>query len=427
MSLLALSVSQLGQGLRRGAFSAEEVTRAALGRIAALDGTLHAFVRVEEDAALAAARAADAELRGGHDRGPLHGIPYATKDIFDVAGLPTTCQSRLRLDHVAAADAAVTARLRAGGAVLLGKLATFEFALGGTSFDLPFPPARNPWNTEHIPGGSSSGSAAAVAAGLLRVATASCTSGSIRGPAAWCGVAGLKPSFGRVSRGGCTPEASSLDCVGPFASDLAGIETAMAMIDPGFRPAPTPKAVRLGWVTTAADPKIAAAVRSALESSGVTVVEVALEGMQEAFEAGIAIMAAEMWELFGALAQDPRMGADVQARIRAAENVTPDQLAAAEAVRVRFRDAVDRVLHDVDAIALPTLPAAPPRLDDLGDPARILGLTALVRPFNLSGHPAISLPIDGPDDQPAAIQLVGPMMADEQLCAIARRVVGGDA
>jgi len=243
-------------------------------------------------------------------------------------------------------------------------------------------------------------------------------------PAACCGVFGLKPSFGRVSRRGCTPASSSLDCVGPFARDLAGIETGMALIDPGFRPDSVPDSVRLGWVTTDADPEIAQAVRAALQRPGVVLVDVDLEGMREAFEAGIKIMAAEMWELFGTLAEDPRMGADVQARIRAAANVTPNQVAAAEAMREQFRARVDDVLETVDALALPTLPAVPPALDDLGDAARMLRLTSLIRPFNVTGHPALSIPIDGPDGKPAAIQLVGANMADARLCAVAHRVLG---
>ena len=148
---------------------------------------------------------ADAELQAGTDRGPLHGIPYALKDIYDTAGIRTTCHSRLRLDNVPAEDSVVAARLAEAGGVLLGKLATHEFAIGGPSFDLPFPPARNPWNPDHITGGSSSGSGTAVAAGMVRLAMGSDTAGSIRGPASWCGTVGIKPTYGRVSRRGVFP------------------------------------------------------------------------------------------------------------------------------------------------------------------------------------------------------------------------------
>ncbi|HEU5269369.1 MAG TPA: amidase, partial [Jatrophihabitans sp.] len=186
-ALHELSVPQAGALLRSGRLSSVELTRHALARIARLDEALHSFILVTEQLALQRAAQADRDLRAGIDRGPMHGIPYALKDIIDAQGVPTTNASWLTVDRVAGADSAIESRLRAGGGVLLGKLTTFEFAVGGPSFDLPVPPARNPWNDEHVPSGSSSGAGAAVAAGLVRVAIASDTSGSIRGPAFHCG------------------------------------------------------------------------------------------------------------------------------------------------------------------------------------------------------------------------------------------------
>jgi aspartyl-tRNA(Asn)/glutamyl-tRNA(Gln) amidotransferase subunit A len=183
-----------------------------------LDGRLNAFVLVTRDRAIADAERADGELQAGIDKGPLHGIPYALKDIYATAGIRTTCHSKLLIDHVPTQDCAVEAKLRAGGAVLLGKLATHEFAFGGPSFDLPFPPARNPWNPDCFTGGSSSGSGAAVAAGFTRVAMGSDTGGSIRGPAFFCGVVGLKPSYGLVSRRGVFPLSYTLDHCGPLTA-----------------------------------------------------------------------------------------------------------------------------------------------------------------------------------------------------------------
>ena len=168
-----LSIVEMGQALRSGAVTSVQLTQDALGRIAAQDGALHAFVLLTEDQALAQAARADAELKAGHDRGPFHGIPHALKDIYDTAGIRTTCHSKLRLDNIPAENSVVAARFEAGGAVLLGKLATHEFALGGPSFDLPFPPARNPWNPDHITGGSSSGSATAIASRLCAFITVS--------------------------------------------------------------------------------------------------------------------------------------------------------------------------------------------------------------------------------------------------------------
>ena len=196
-----LSIAEVGRQLRAGALSSTILTQHALSRIASLDPLLHAFVLVTRERALADAARADREIKSGIDKGPMHGIPYAQKDIYATAGIRTTCHSKLLIDNIPAEDCVVEAKFRAGGAVLLGKLATHEFALGGPSFDLPFPPARNPWNLDHFTGGSSSGSGSAVAAGLVRVAMGSDTGGSIRGPAFYCGTVGLKPTYGLVRRG----------------------------------------------------------------------------------------------------------------------------------------------------------------------------------------------------------------------------------
>ncbi|WP_281822721.1 amidase [Sphingobium sp. BS19] len=353
------------------------------------------------------------------------GPRVAIKDCIDIAGWPTRAGSEALVDAPPASrHADVVEAILAAGGCIVGKANMHELAYGVTGVNRWLGTPRNTRYPDLIPGGSSSGSAAAIAAGLADVAIGTDTGGSIRMPAACCGVAGLKPSFGRVSRRGCTPASSSLDCVGPFARNVAGLEMGMSLIDPTFQAAAIPAAVRLGWVATEADEEIVASVRTALQRANVELIETPLDGLQEAFQAGVTIMAAEMWELFGALAEDPRMGADVQARLRAAASVTPAQVAAAEAVRKRFRAIVDNALANVDALVLPVLPSVPPRLDDLGDAARMLRLTSLIRPFNLTGHPALCIPIDGPGGFPAAIQLVGAHMNDAHLCAVARRVSG---
>ena len=215
-----LSIAEMARLLRARAVTAEALARDALSRVAARDGALHAFVLVTEDRALEDARRADAELQAGRDRGPFHGIPYALKDIYDTAGIRTTCHSKLRLNVVPKEDSVAAARLREAGGVLLGKLATHEFAIGGPSFDLPFPPSRNPWNPEHITGGSSSGSGTAIGARMVRMAMGSDTGGSIRGPAAWCGTVGIKPTYGRVSRRGVFPLSWTLDHIGPLTRSV---------------------------------------------------------------------------------------------------------------------------------------------------------------------------------------------------------------
>ena len=213
-----LGATELASLLRARKVSPVEVVEALLARIDVLNGPLRAYVHVCREQALAAARAAELELGVGIDRGPLHGIPVAYKDIYDVRGVPTTAASRLLLGNVASADSTVAARLRQAGAICLGKLNTFEFASGSMEV---FGPARNPWNSTVVPGGSSAGSGVALAAHLIPLATGSDTGGSVRIPASFCGVVGLRPTYGRVSRAGIIPLSWSLDHAGPMARTVA--------------------------------------------------------------------------------------------------------------------------------------------------------------------------------------------------------------
>src|ERR1700720_3672327 len=212
-----------------------ELTRACLDRVHKLDGELNAFVHLTEERALADARAAEAAIMAQGPKGPLHGIPIGLKDIVDTKGIPTTCQSKLLQDNIPDADATCAEKLAAAGTVLVGKTTTHEFADGGPSFDLPKPPARNPWNTEHFTAGSSSGTGAGVAAGLILGGIGTDGGGSIRGPAALCAIAGIKPTYGLVSRADVAPAAFSLDHIGPMAwtaEDCALMLQALAGHDP---------------------------------------------------------------------------------------------------------------------------------------------------------------------------------------------------
>jgi len=228
------TIAEAGRLIAARTLSPVELTRALLARIEAVNPTLHAFVAVTERAALAGARAAERALRAGKT-GRLLGMPVAYKDTYETAGVATTACSRILADNIPKRNAAVVDRLAAAGAVMLGKLTTHEFAIGGPAFDLPWPPARNPWNPAHFTGGSSSGAGAAVAAGLTLGALGSDTAGSIRVPAAYCGIVGLKPTAGLVSRRGLIPLAPSLDAAGPMAwtvQDCAILLDAMAGHDP---------------------------------------------------------------------------------------------------------------------------------------------------------------------------------------------------
>lgn len=230
-----LTIAEAAKLIERRALSPVELTRAFLDRIAAIDPQLNAYLLVTAEAALQAARAAEAEIMTGHYRGPMHGIPFALKDIYCTAGIRTTSHSRTRADYEPDFDATTVAKLRLAGGVMLGKLSTHEFAHGGPSFDLPWPPARNPWNREHFTGGSSSGSGAGIAAGLTMGALGSDTGGSIRNPAALCGIVGLKPSYGLVSRFGIYTNSFSYDHAGPMTwsvEDCAIMLQAIAGHDP---------------------------------------------------------------------------------------------------------------------------------------------------------------------------------------------------
>src|SRR5918992_1379664 len=233
--LCYLTIREAGHLLKSRQLSPVELTRAFLNRIEQLDGTLHTYITVLAERAMSEARRAEAEILRGDYRGPLHGIPIALKDLYDTAGVRTTASSRVMADRVPAEDATTTARLVAAGSVLLGKLAMHEFALGGPDPTCGFPLARNPWNLDHIPGGSSSGSGTAVAVGLCMGSLGSCTGGSIRGPAAYCSIVGLKATYSRVSRYGVVPLSWSLDHCGPMTwtvADSAIMLQAIAGYDP---------------------------------------------------------------------------------------------------------------------------------------------------------------------------------------------------
>jgi aspartyl-tRNA(Asn)/glutamyl-tRNA(Gln) amidotransferase subunit A len=208
-----LTIAEAGALIAKRELSPVELVQSRLARIERLDGKLNSFIRVLGGQALDAARSAEAEIAAGRRRGPLHGIPIGLKDIYETKGVPTTGHSKVMIDHVPREDATSVRRLTEAGAIVIGKLATHEFAFGGPSFDLPWPPARNPWDTSRFTGGSSSGTGAAVAAGLVLGGTGSDTGGSIRGPAAFCGLAGLKPSYARCRITEPLSRAKSKGCV----------------------------------------------------------------------------------------------------------------------------------------------------------------------------------------------------------------------
>ena len=346
---------------------------------------------------------------------------FAVKDSIDVAGLPTRlgCRAYAEVAPALAHAAAVDALLKAGWH-MAGKTTMHELAFGVTGLNPWAGTPLNPQAPERVPGGSSSGSAAAVAAGVVDMALGTDTGGSVRVPAACCGVVGFKPSFGAVSRQGVHPAASSLDCVGPFASSMAVLNEAMACLLPGFAAADkAPVAPKLALLQVDAEPAIAAAVEQAVAQSGWSFSRQVLADFEAAFQAGIHLINAETWGAYGHLVGSGLLGGDVDGRLQAAAATSAAALAEAEIVRQRFTDAVDRLLQSYDAIVLPTLPDFPPRVDDILKGVPALRMTALVRPFNLSGHPALTLPLAvAGSPLKAGLQLVGRKGGDGALCAL---------
>ncbi len=346
------------------------------------------------------------------------------KDSIDVAGIPTRQGSRLLADvPPAAVHAEVVERLLANGCWrIVGKANMHEFAFGVTGVNEWAGTPVNPRWPDRIPGGSSSGSAAAVAVGLVDAALGTDTGGSVRMPAACCGVVGFKPSMGLVSRRGAYPIASSLDCIGPFAQSVAMIERVMAAIAPGFVPVDHAGRPRLAVLTPDCDSAVAQAVAGALDRSGAERIDARLYWLEEAFAAGLVIIGAENWAAIGHFVDLPGMGEDVRGRLRAGGRHGAAEIAGAETVRSRFAAEVDALLDRADAIALPTLPIVPPTLEEAADARACVPLTRFERPFNLSGHPAITLPLVTAQGLPAGLQLVGRRGADAALCGLAKAV-----
>jgi aspartyl-tRNA(Asn)/glutamyl-tRNA(Gln) amidotransferase subunit A len=434
-------IAELARLIATREVSPVELVRGYLDRIERLDGTLKAFITVCADEALGAAKAAEAQVLNGQPLGPLHGIPIGLKDLYATKGVRTTGGSKILADWVPQEDATVVARLTEAGAIVLGKLNMHEFAYGPEGLNIHYGTAWNPWDpkTHRVPGGSSSGSGVAVAAALCVGALGSDTGGSIRIPSALCGITGIKPTYGRVSRAGVLPLAWSLDHAGPMtrgAADSALMLSAMAGYDPrdptsSVLPVPDyaaaltgeVKGIRIGLLRAGfledAEPVVREVVEQAartLEGLGARLEEVTLPSAGHAPGASFAILASEALtyheEWMKSRIQD--YGPDVRDRLRAGAFVSATQYLRAQQARALIRNEVDGLLARLDVLLAPTTPVA---ATVLGQNEIILNgqvqdvrssLIRFTRIFNLSGHPVVSAPCGfTPDGLPVGMQLIG--------------------
>ncbi|MGE3272033.1 MAG: amidase [Chloroflexota bacterium] len=427
------TIREVGERIRRRELSPVELTTAALDRAAALDGPLNMFITITRDEALAQARLAEKALLEGHYLGPLHGIPVSLKDLYQTAGIRTTGGSKILADWVPDTDATVTRRLRQAGAIVIGKNNLHEFAFGATNENPHYGPSRNPWNRERITGGSSGGSAAAVATGVGYASMGSDTGGSIRLPAALCGIVGIKPTYGLVSRSGVLPLSWSLDHCGPLTRTVEDGAIVMNAIvghdraDPASASRVTPDlttvldgrigGLRIGllreYMGENVLPEIAAAVRTALrdlERVGATVEEISVPEVEFRTGAVTGILYPEAATIHERWLKNrsEEYGADVLERLRHGQRLTATQYLRGQQARRVLVDRFKSVFDRMDILVTPTVPILAPTLaESRGWVARgqLLGFTQI---FNVLGLPAVSVPCGfSQNGLPMGMQLVG--------------------
>jgi aspartyl-tRNA(Asn)/glutamyl-tRNA(Gln) amidotransferase subunit A len=437
-----LTIAEAAKLIAAKKLSPVELTQACIARMKAHDGSLHAFILPTEERALVDARAAEARVMASTTRGPLDGIPIGHKDIYNTAGIRTTGHSKLLEDNIPTQDATAVRKWAEAGVVLMGKLSTHEFAMGGPSFDLPWPPPRNPWNLEHFTGGSSSGTGAGVAAGMILGGTGSDTGGSIRGPAALCGIAGIKPTYGLVSRAGVLPLSFSMDHTGPMAwtvEDCALLLQAMAGYDPtdpasanrvvaDFSATITKgvKGMRIGVVRhffesdNPVSPATLAGINHALEifeHLGAQISDVTLAPLAEYNACGWLILMSEAYAVhepwlktrfndYGELFRD-RLA--LGGLIRATDYV--------QALRRRrtLCEELKSTIADFDLLVSAAQASEAPKITEVPKWA-MLERPSLTLPFNLTGYPAMSICTGlGASGLPVSMQLIGKPFAEPTL------------
>ncbi len=441
-----LSISEAAQMLRRHEVSAFELTQACLDRIEKIDPRINSFITVTGELALEQAELADVELAAGKDRGPLQGIPVALKDLYMTNGIRTTAHSKVLQDWVPDQDATTTHKLREAGAVLVGKLAMHEFAFGAPVFDTPFPPARNPWNVDHVTGGSSTGSGAALAAGLCFGSLGSDSGGSVRNPASQCGIVGLKATYGRVSRHGLIPLGWSVDHAGPMARTVGDTALLLQAIagpdsnDPASANEPVPnfssglgdgvRGLRFGvprqWLDEGAGtaPDVREAFESALEvlrSLGARIEDVDSAPFIESRPANTMILTAEAYAIHELTLQTrPQdLSKHLRTRLREGAFISAADYIQAQRARTTITDQIQTILTEHDAILSPTTPGPGEAFDDFGKEVRY-SVPSFTIPGNLTGLPAISVPCGfTPEGLPIGLQIAGRAFDEASILRIA--------
>ena len=419
------SVSEIAAAYRSGVITPLALVDSLLARIERLDPQLNSFVFLDRKGARAAA--ANPAL----PKGPLYGIPVGIKDVIDVAGMATTCHSQLRLNHIADADARVVAQLRAAGAIIMGKLATHEFAIGGPSFDLPFPPARNPWNIDYHPGGSSSGAGAAVAAGLVPLAIGTDTAGSVRNPASACGIVGLKPTQGALSCEGVFPLAWSLDHVGILARSVGDVDLAYRALAGSGADTHNP---RIGFVRhfhevdLPSDAETTNALNAVAKALGA--VDVVLPSLDDFALCNRVILQSEGFAIH---ADDLRDRPDAFAkRTRSAllpgMFVSAEDYVAARRLKSRLTAAVDAVFANVDILITASSMTPACQIDDDAEIDRTY-LRQARSVFNVTGHPALAMMAGlSQSSLPLSVQFAAKRGDEATLCGLAaqwEQLMGG--